>query len=270
MGELQAAVYAKLRIQGRLRALARGVSYLIPLCGFFAITRMYQWGRCTASESNINIVAMLMYTLVVQDPVVNSAVQYFALRFGGKKGTRFHTAMMTVVLKEVKEILWEETRQDKVLPANSTTAEILRSLSSFAYRQDPAPMLGENKNSSATMVLTYRSDPADMFSTGVAPGQTETLTEKRERPGTRAMATSEENRGATSEFEVRRVFVRRMTSARSGEVAGGVSSSRAEENESEDSRINPRARSVTDNNVEVETESKNKDGRNVRPVTAKR
>ncbi len=159
--ELQPAIHAKLRLQGQLRALARAVSYMIPVGGLLSIGAMYTWGNCTSVESNLYIVGLLIYTICVQDPFINAPCQFLLLRLSrAEDAASPHDGgrgklLVKLVMKEVRELT--EGRDAKVVPAECTV-DLLRSLNSMAQNPDsPACKNGGPASSSTNVAMDSSS-----------------------------------------------------------------------------------------------------------------
>ncbi len=125
VGELQAAIYAKIRLQGRLRALGRTASYFIPLGIFFAISRMYTWNHCTTYDNTVNIVVVFICIVGIQD-LLNAGVQLAAILLAGQKSSSaapsssWRKLIMKMVMKEVLEIfLARKDSSSRVNPIDS-------------------------------------------------------------------------------------------------------------------------------------------------------
>ncbi len=204
--ELQALVYRKLILQGKLRGLARLVSYLIPVGCFAAITLMYMWKQCSSRENTLYIVGMLVYIILIHDPVLNTGFQFAALQLTRRNtpcAQRYRKLAMRLILKEVKELIRDDLRDQSQNSGEkgSSTVEVLRSMNSMMYMPgaETSPMC-KQKGCGGAMLASTAANPQGTSAEASMHGRSERESEEHSQ-------AESSGKKAGPRFEVNQVYV---------------------------------------------------------------
>lgn len=220
-----------MRLQGKIRALARLVSYIVPFGAFVAISEMYMLGNCSSAENALYILALTLYTVLIHDVLLGAGFQYLALVSASHMHSTGRKMAMRLVLKEVKEILQDEEQktnpQRSICKTTGTPEELLlRSINALAYRQEPGSPTRCGLQKTTTMVSSAT------LMNSMAAGDV----------SSNNIVGNSENVCSSGEVEVKQVFVR----GRGGDSSGSDGEQvQMQEPEMDSERMKPRMRSGT-------------------------
>jgi len=117
LGEIQAQLYDRIKLQGRIRALGRAVSYLVEIICFIGVTQLYMLNKCDTSENIMAIVVTFIYAILIQDQF-NTILQILFIAVMGNSGKPEGSKkiLKQLILKEVWDLF--PSAKNEVLPVN--------------------------------------------------------------------------------------------------------------------------------------------------------
>jgi len=118
IGEVQALIYSRIKLQGRIRTLGRIASYIVITACFIGITKLYQINKTDTSENILAIVVTALYAILIQDQI-NAFIQILLICCMGSTGKPQGCAksLKTFILKEVWA-LFPVVKQE-IIPVNN-------------------------------------------------------------------------------------------------------------------------------------------------------